>query len=424
MRYRLALAVGRLIRRLARARGGGSAFPGLVALRIDPLFLEHSIGELPGGVMFVTGSNGKSTTTSMIAAILREHGKKVFTNPAGSNLPQGLASAVLADADGHGQIPADLAVLEVDEAYGPQIARHIPPAHLVVTNLQLDQLNRFGEPERVWQMMRDVAEHTSSTLLVNQKEPALVALGEGLDGVMVETVDVAPSLVESSGDSLGAAQLFDERSDAAASRAPMATLEAVGLRSATVSDDSAFHEIALPDEGLHWAVDAIVAIGACRILLGTQWSWDTAVKAFSSLPIVYGRGETVHWRGVGITLLMQKNLPSMRANLSTLKKQPERVWVAVDEGTPDPSWIFDLDLGPIKRIDVLSGTKAHQWAMFLAYRGVTVGAVIDDTAEALDHFAHNGTSPVTAIVNYEQMMAIRRLTGRKDLEARVESGTS
>ncbi len=423
MRYRLALAVGRLIRRLARARGGGSAFPGLVALRIDPLFLEHSIGQLPGGVMFVTGSNGKSTTTSMIAAILREHGKKVFTNPAGSNLPQGLASAVLADADRQGRLPADLAVLEVDEAYGPQIARHIPPAHLVVTNLQLDQLNRFGEPERVWQMMRDVAERTSATLLVNQREPALVALGEGLE-VRVDTVDVAQSLVDQSGDSLGAAELFDERSTATASGAPLVTLESRGTRSAIVSDDSSRHEISLPDEGLHWAIDATVALGASRILLGEQWSWDAAVQAFASLPVVYGRGETVQWKGVDITLLMQKNLPSMRANLSTVKTQPERVWVAVDEGTPDPSWIFDLDLGPLKRIDVLSGTKAHQWAMFLAYRGVAVGAVIDDTAQAMDYFSQAGTAPVTAIVNYEQMMAVRRLAGRKDLEARVESGTS
>jgi len=164
-----------------------------------------------------------------------------------------------------------------------------------------------------------------------------------------------------------------------------------------------------------------VAIGACRLLLGATWSWDAATRAFSSLPVVYGRGETVTWKGVDITLLMQKNLPSMRANLSALAAQPERVWVAVDEGTPDPSWIFEIDLGPLTRVDVLSGSKAHQWAMFLAYRGVTVGAVIDDTAQAMDYFAHSDNAPVTAIVNYEQMMAIRRLAGRKDLEARVES---
>ena len=293
MRYRLALAVGRFIRRLARARGGGSAFPGLVALRIDPQFLEHSIGRAPEGVMFVSGSNGKSTTTSMIVAILRAHGKRVFTNPAGSNLPQGLASAVLADADAQGFLPAEVAVLEVDEAYGPHIARHIPPAHFVVTNLQLDQLNRFGEPERVWQMMRDVAELTSSTLLVNRKEPALIALGEGLNWLQVETVDVAQSIVDGSGDALGAAQLFDKRAEAAVDEASVVTLEQVDSRRAWVANESERYQVSLPDEGLHWAVDATVALGACQVLLGGQRSSERAIQALASLPIVYGRGETV-----------------------------------------------------------------------------------------------------------------------------------
>ncbi|CAI8338279.1 MAG: Uncharacterised protein [Cellulomonadaceae bacterium TMED98] len=170
---------------------------------------------------------------------------------------------------------------------------------------------------------------------------------------------------------------------------------------------------------MHWAIDAALAVGSVRILLGDDWSWEATRQAFAALPVVYGRGETVSAGGVDITLLMQKNLPSMRANLSVVMSQPERLWIAVDEGTPDPSWIFDLDLGPIERVDVLTGSKAHHWATFLAYRGVQVGRIIDDTADALQFFSSSGTSPVTAIVNYEQMMSIRRLVGKRDLEAAV-----
>lgn len=419
MRYRLALAVGRLVRRLARARGGGSAFPGLIALRIDPNFLEHSIGQLPGGVVCVTGSNGKSTTTSMIVAILRGHGRRVFTNPAGSNLPQGLASAVLADAGPDGSLPADIAVLEVDEAYGPQISEHIPPTHLVVTNLQLDQLNRFGEPERVWQMMRTVATRTSESLLVNRQEPALLALGADLPGVAVHSIDLSQQVLDASPEGVGAATLFDERGEATTNDPPVALLEASDGRRAHISVDGQAADISLPDEGVHWAIDAALAVGSVRILLGDDWSWEATRQAFAALPVVYGRGETVSAGGVDITLLMQKNLPSMRANLSVVMSQPERLWIAVDEGTPDPSWIFDLDLGPIERVDVLTGSKAHHWATFLAYRGVQVGRIIDDTADALQFFSSSGTSPVTAIVNYEQMMSIRRLVGKRDLEAAV-----
>jgi hypothetical protein len=116
---------------------------------------------------------------------------------------------------------------------------------------------------------------------------------------------------------------------------------------------------------------------------------------------------------------MMKNLPSLQVNLAALEGPLEIVWVAVDEGTPDPSWIFDVDLGPIDHVDVLSGTKAAQWALFLEYRGIPYGTLVEDTSEALttvSRLAHNTVQPVTAIVNYEQMMLIRRLAGYKELE--------
>ena len=106
MRTALAVLIGRAIRVLARLRGGGSAFPGRVALLIAPRFLQRAVERLPLGVVFVSGSNGKSTTTQMLAAIMRAHDVDVFTNPSGANLPQGIASAILADAPLDGRLRA------------------------------------------------------------------------------------------------------------------------------------------------------------------------------------------------------------------------------------------------------------------------------------------------------------------------------
>jgi hypothetical protein len=114
-----------------------------------------------------------------------------------------------------------------------------------------------------------------------------------------------------------------------------------------------------------------------------------------------------------------KNLPSLQVNLAALRGPLEVIWVSVDEGTPDPSWIFDADLGPIDHIDVISGTKAWQWALLCEYRGVPYGQVIEDTGAALAAVVALGATsdqPVHAIVNYEQMMLIRRLAGYKELE--------
>jgi len=417
---RLAILVGRLVRILARTRGGGSAFPGLVAQRIDPQFLEHTVGRIPGGVVFITGSNGKSTTTAMAVALCRAHGLRVFTNPAGSNLPQGLASAVLADARLNGKIDADIAILEVDEAYGPMVSARLTPANFVVTNLQLDQLNRFGEPERVWEMMLTVATRTTKALLVNDAEPALLALEEGLqEGVALHTVSLTEDLRNKHPEGISHATLGDYRGRITPSVGPRLVLSDRDKDTATVLDQQGMaHIFALPAPGLHWGIDATLALALSIELLQDKWSWQQAEKAFTELPPVWGRAETVSYAGRDFELLMQKNLPSMQVNLQTVVEPPATVWVAVDEGTPDPSWIYDLDLGPITKVDVLSGSKAWQWATFLTYRGIELGEIIEDTKEAMDYLAGLGPkgAPVTAIVNYEQMMAMRRIAGLRDLE--------
>ena len=85
---------------------------------IEPKLLSKTLGALKYGVIFVSGSNGKSTTTSLVAGTLASQGLKVFSNPSGGNMPQGIGSAVIGQASLSGSLDADVAVLEVDEAYG------------------------------------------------------------------------------------------------------------------------------------------------------------------------------------------------------------------------------------------------------------------------------------------------------------------
>ncbi|MDF2442839.1 MAG: hypothetical protein JWR01_1042, partial [Subtercola sp.] len=174
VRTSAAVAVGRAVRVAARLRGGGSAIPGTVALRIAPRFLEDTISAIPRGVVAVSGSNGKSTTTNMLAAILREHGLKVFTNPSGGNLPQGIASSVLSQVALNGQLYADIAILEVDEGYGPKLAKLLKPRTVLLLNIQIDQLNRYHEPDRVVRMLEQVAMTATTSLILNRDDNHLV----------------------------------------------------------------------------------------------------------------------------------------------------------------------------------------------------------------------------------------------------------
>lgn len=420
MRLFAALLIARVARVATRLRGGGSAFPGWVLLRMVPDVLGRTLGALPQGVIFVTGSNGKSTTTTMLSAVLAAHGLRVFSNPAGGNLPQGLASAIVAKTSLAGRVRADIAVLEVDEAYGPQIAQLLRPDWVVVTNVQVDQLNRFGEPENVYRMIRTLALRAARGVIVNQADPNLLALAHEVSeaGVTVLSTDVTPAATASQAHGLVAAPLYFDR-DFDRDPNPLATLVSLEDDKAAVAVGEAEVSIRLPAPGLHYGVDASLAIGVAAAILGPGLASDRVAEAFRDQAPVFGRGETIVFRTREISLTMMKNLPSLQANLAALRGPLEIVWVAVDEGTPDPSWIFDVDLGPVDHIDVISGSKAWQWALLCEYRGIPYGQVIDDASDALSwvtRLSASTSQPIHAIVNYEQMMLIRRLAGYKELE--------
>jgi lipid II isoglutaminyl synthase (glutamine-hydrolysing) len=419
MRLILALLVARILRFLTRLRGGGSAFPGLVLLKMVPDVLTKTLGSLPGGVIFVTGSNGKSTTATMLTAVLRAHGRKAFTNPAGGNLPQGLASAVVGAISWSGKVVADTAVLEVDEAYGPQIAKLLPPDWVVFTNLQVDQLNRFGEPENVFEMMKTLALQARVGVVVNEGDPNLVALGAlcHTQGLEVSSVGVSEQALGRQNHGLVPAPIFFDV-EATLPHAPTMTLVDTKASVATIDLGDGQVEVGLPAPGLHYAIDAALAVAAASEAAGLSLLGPTVKAAFSSLPPVYGRGETITYRGVEFSLTMMKNLPSLQVNLAAMTEDLGPVWIAVDEGTPDPSWIYDVDLGPLRRVEVLSGTKAWQWALLLEFREIPYGEVILDTKKAMDRMVDLAVPgvPVVAIVNYEQMMLTRRIAGYKELE--------
>lgn len=423
MRNRLAVVVGRAVRVLARLRGGGSAIPGGVALRISPRFLEHAIGELPFGVIFVTGSNGKSTTTNMLVSILRAHGLSVFSNPSGGNLPQGIASALLAVVPLDGRVRDDIAVLEVDEAYGVGLAQRIPPNDVLLLNLQIDQLNRFHEPERVRQMLGRIAHAATRTVVVNAADPNTAALGrESRHDQRLVSFDVAPEVLAESAHGVAAAPSISGARTENDRDLPPAAVTVVGVAGvhAELDVDGVRASTALPARGLHYAVDAAAAVATAHNVLGDRFELSTAMTALGSLGAVYGRGEVITARGQQVEIVMMKNPPSLQLNLDALESTPSRLLLAVDEGTPDPSWIYDTDLSRIDHVDIVSGTKAWQWATRLAYAGIPVGAVIEDFPRAVDAFlalpTPDGGEPKTALVNYELMMQLRLMMGYLDLE--------
>lgn len=195
LRTSAAIAAGKLTRAVAKRRGGGSALPGLVAEKVDPKILGHALGGLPGGIVVVSGTNGKTTTTRMLVALLRAHGLSVFTNPTGSNFTRGVISALLGEVGLRGRPVADVAVLELDEAHALKFADAVTPTHALLLNVARDQLDRFAEIDHTAKLLAQLAARTSKGVVMNRDDSFVARSAEGVKtGVTIDYFGVDDSI--------------------------------------------------------------------------------------------------------------------------------------------------------------------------------------------------------------------------------------
>ena len=151
---------------------GGSTFPGRVALKLDRNILKTVSKGYK--VVLVTGTNGKTTTTSMITNILKENNFEVITNNTGANLFPGIVACFIDNFKFSSNNTTKYAVIEVDEANVKFITEYISPELLTVTNLFRDQLDRYGEVyTTLTKILEGVTKSPTTKLVLNGDESLL-----------------------------------------------------------------------------------------------------------------------------------------------------------------------------------------------------------------------------------------------------------
>ena len=281
--------IGKAVRAASRlAHGGGSAFPGKIVERIDPDFLSRTLAQLPLGVVLVSGTNGKTTTTRMVASMLESLGLKVFTNPTGSNFTRGVVSSLLTEVTLSGKLDADIAVLELDEAYAVHFVRQVKPDYCLLLNVMRDQLDRFGEIDNTARLLSKAAEATTGTVVLNREDPRIARLADVVgaeDGVEVRyfgldeslrgffpsdddmrtTVDAESQEADMSD---GASQADDTQAGRTADALPAdVMLRSVGDHRASFVIDGETYETTVKLEGVYNLYNAAAALAVVRAVV-------------------------------------------------------------------------------------------------------------------------------------------------------------
>jgi UDP-N-acetylmuramyl tripeptide synthase len=402
-------AAGALSRRLHL--GGGTSIAGVIAQRLYPDIVQHLSTQLQQGCILVTGTNGKTTTSGFIAAILSDAGLRVWRNREGSNLMRGIAGALVIRTRPNGRLRRAgqaISIFEVDEAVMPQAVQAIPTRVAVFTNLFRDQLDRYGEVDSVLERWRlAVSALPQETILVlNADDPTVADLGRYFSGRVMyfgigdHELDLARQ--ESANERH---QVMDTRVcphcgseysytlrfyshlghytcpgcgqgrppvDVVASKVKGDSFDRLRIQVELLEQQG---EIVVPLPGLYNVYNALAAIATAQAL---GIAWDPITSGIEQFKPAFGRGERVQIKGRIVRMLLAKNPTGFNEVLRTLFADGNKrhVFFVLNDNIADGkdiSWIWDVDFEralPGFATLTVAGTRARDLALRLKYAGV------------------------------------------------------
>lgn len=411
MPHPFVVLLGKSVRYAARLRGGGSALPGLFVEKIDPDFIKKTLSQLEYGVLLVSGTNGKTTTTKMIVSLLEAHGLRVFTNRTGSNFTRGVAAALLKDIDLKGTLHADIAVLELDEAHAVKFVTAVHPRYSLFLNVMRDQLDRFGEIDATARLLQTVAEHTTDAVILNREDPRVRAIGASLTKQSAHYFGLSDSLLQTfpSDDDM-------RKTTITTITRPTAdiTLDDYTQPTATFSIMNQQYKTELNITGIYNVFNAAAAIAAARTVLDARFNAQTTIQALAEVTPAFGRGETLIVGGQPLELVLVKNPSGFRLGLQSFPPAGYATMIAVNDNYADGrdmSWLWDVDFDSLAQSGVaqLSGIRAYDMALRLQYEEVSIAHIEPDLPSALRHFIQtNSTLPKRIYCTYTAMIALRK----------------
>jgi len=423
--------------------GGGSTFPGRIAVKLHPKLITNLTKQFTSGCVIVTATNGKTTTTRMIASGLKHAGKTLVYNISGANMRSGIATSLIESATLSGRMNYDIGLFEVDEGVFPSLVNEISPRFVLIGNFFRDQLDRFGEVAILASKIKNSLDNLQDKphLILNADDPMVANIGEHGDfqktyfGIDDKTLDIKAHTTESDINYCVVCNAFlkynvkyighlgDFYCPECSFRRPSINFTAKKI-TAEGFDGQKFY-LHMPDKkrllfqlkipGEHSVYNTLAAIS---LLNKFDINPQKLTGLFSDFNPPYGRYEKFIIKKKSVYMILIKNPAGANVVLRTisrLKHSGSFLFMLNDFSADgrDISWIFDAHFELINNLKnaVAGGRRAEDMALRLVYAGVSENKILieHDYGKALDKALKNVKSgeKLFLLPTYTAMHSVR-----------------
>lgn len=313
-------------------------------------------------VVIVSGTNGKTTTTRLIAEMLTEAGR-VASNDTGANMPAGLVTAMISEWR------FDYAVLEVDERYLRTVCRQTSPKVVVLLNLSRDQLDRNPETAQVARSWREMSHEVRTTVVANCDDPQIYWAASSFPAAIWVAAGTAwphdSWCCPSCGAALSRVADLGHWSCQGCTLARPRPHWRLGTRSVTFTPEKTTLALKVGLPGRANLANAAMALAAATSLGHAP---ELMARRLERVRSIAGRYEVVRFLGRRVRLLLAKNPASWGETFETISTSAAVLIVLnarVLDGR-DTSWIWDVDFRELRGQAVyISGERRHDLAVRL-----------------------------------------------------------
>lgn len=411
--------------------GRGGSLPGEIGLKLDPHFIEKF--KMPKIVVLVTGTNGKTTTSNLIAESLRKAGLKVINNRRGDNLNVGIATLLASNSDSSFHVQAEAAVIEVDELTLYRQFKNLHPTHLVITNFFRDQLDRAGEMETIIRKIQDVTSDFTGDIILNGDDPNALRISLSANKAHIHTFSVGENKVSMKTTNEASEGKFCpicgnplkyeyyQYSHIGRFICPKDSYGEIHPDIYVSDIDYQKEEFTVDQHSYHNFLNTIYAIYNCASVLTIMkvlnLDSNCANEVFKTFQMKEGRNE-VFDLSKPCTINLIKNPTGANEVMKFINSQEGLKNICIflndnDQDGHDVSWIWDAHFERLNQPEVneivCSGLRAYDMALRLKYEGLEDKIKVIESSEEAIHYLNEQNLQSYVIATYTALHPTRAI---------------